>query len=390
MKVVHRGRGSERHSRVTIAMAADGGADAVTATEEDFHQLLGAHVTITGLKAKPELNGTRGRVMSFDHKAGRAGVKVGSEHMLSIKPSNLKPDAAKSDEAPAPELVDLSLDEAGAAAPKAAVTAAPSAAAQSVAETSVAAAAPGAAEDNSASLDAPLLRIWSARDRLASLGMDSDKLPNAREDLADAVQALLSEVGANDVGEVERRALDGALSPHAAELKGALLKALRVVACARGFLGLPALMEETRKLLCAAPAKGVATYVEEALCADITRCHDRRTLAAVVDLMAVMSGNSLETGKPRLKKDLGGADLPPPHKKSCRTALNRAAKGLEALEAAARKEQQASGGKAAASARRSAEMDRDVRLDDADDAARRAAAHQSGMDALFSQALGAS
>ena len=200
------------------------------------------------------------------------------------------------------------------------------------------------------------------------------------------MQALLSEVGANDVDEVERRALDGALSPHAAELKGALLKALRVVACARGFLGLPALMEETRKLLCAAPAKGVATYVEEALCADITRCHDRRALAAVVDLMAVMSGNSLETGKPRLKKDLGGADLPPPHKKSCRTAL---AKGLEALEAAARKEQQASGGKAAASARRS-EMDRDVRLDDADDAARRAAAHQSGMDALFSQALGAS
>ena len=113
--------------------------------------------------------------MSFDHKAGRAGVKVGSEHMLSIKPSNLRPDAAKSDEAPAPELVDLSLDEAGAAAPKAAVTAAPSAAAQSVAETSMAAAAaPGAAEDNSASLDAPLLRIWSARDRLASLGMDSD------------------------------------------------------------------------------------------------------------------------------------------------------------------------------------------------------------------------
>jgi hypothetical protein len=76
----------------------------------------------------------------------------------------------------------------------------------------------------------------------------ADKLPNAREELAEAVQALLCQVAANDVAEVERRALDGALSPHAAALKGALLKSLRYCSCARGFLGLPTLMEETRKL----------------------------------------------------------------------------------------------------------------------------------------------
>ena len=34
----------------------------------------------------------------------------------------------------------------------------------------------------------------------------------------------------------------------------------------------------------------------------------------------------------RLKKDLGGFDLPAPSKKSCRTASNRAAKAFTALE----------------------------------------------------------
>jgi hypothetical protein len=119
--------------------------------------------------------------------------------------------------------------------------------------------APGAIDQES-----PLTRIWKARDWLASLDGASDKLPSAREALAEAVDALLSDIGVRDVEETERRSLDAALAPHAAEMKGALLKALRVCHCSRGFLGLPALMEETRKLLCAAPAKGVATYLEEA------------------------------------------------------------------------------------------------------------------------------
>ena len=228
--------------------------------------------------------------------------------------------------------------------------------------------------------ESSLLRIWSARDRIASLDPTSDKLPSAREDLAEAMHSLLCEVSATDMAEVERRSLDAALSPHAADLKSALLKALRVCMCARGLLGLPALMEETRKLLCAAPAKGVATYLEQALCADIDNCSQPRALAAVRDLMHIMTGTNPETGTPRLKKELGGHLLPTSHKKSCRTALNKAVKALDALEAASREAQQA---------RRPpprVEMERDVRLDDAEDAARRTAAHQAGMDTLFGDA----
>ena len=241
------------------------------------------------------------------------------------------------------------------------------------------------------SAEPPLTRIWQARDKLQSLDLTSDKLPNAREQLAEAVKEVLTQVASNDVPEQERRALDSALSPHAADLKGALLKALRLCSCARGFLGLPALMEETRKLVCAAPAKGVATYLEEALCKDIDSCaNDARALAAVRDLMAHLLGNSLETGKPRLKKELGGHELAAPHKKSCRTASNRAARALEALELAAKQEQVRLANQAQSSTSRGYEMERDVRLDDAEDEARRAAARSAGLDAMFAKgAVGA-
>eukprot|EP00962_Isochrysis_galbana_P049655 scaffold21150_cov129-Isochrysis_galbana.AAC.3 len=52
----------------------------------------------------------------------------------------------------------------------------------------------------------------------------------------------------------------------------------------------------------------------------------RQTLGSVRQLLDALLGGG------RLKKDLG-ADLPPPHKKSCRTAANRALRAESALEA---------------------------------------------------------
>ena len=72
-----------------------------------------------------------------------------------------------------------------------------------------------------------------------------------------------------------RQAVDMALSPDAAALKGALFKALKSCELHRAFLGLPATLEATRLLLAAAPAKGVATYLETDLCADISACQSR-------------------------------------------------------------------------------------------------------------------
>jgi hypothetical protein len=226
----------------------------------------------------------------------------------------------------------------------------------------------------------PLLHIWKARDWLQSVERDaaSDKLPSAREALAEAVEALLSDVASREVEETERRALDAALAPHAASLKGALLKALRVCSCARGFLGLPAVLEQTRRLLTAAPAKGVSTYLEDNLCKDIGSCTDARALAAVADVQSALLGQG------RLKKDLGGFDLPAPHKKSCRTALNRATKALTELEAAERVAAAASNASTRPAQR--FHMERDVRLDDAEEAASREAGRSQGLDALFDQA----
>ena len=133
-------------------------------------------------------------------------------------------------------------------------------------------------------------------------------------------------MAAEDVAEDARRNLDAALAADAAALKNALLKALRACALHRAFLGLPALLEETRRLLTAASAKLVATTLETELCADVEACEDARALGCVVEVLNVLLGSG------KLKKELGGFDLSAPAKKSCRTALNKATRRLEAAQ----------------------------------------------------------
>lgn len=217
-----------------------------------------------------------------------------------------------------------------------------------------------------------LAELQSRRNGVAAA--EGDALAPARDALADALAALLYNVASRDAPEDERRTLDSTLAPDAAALKGALLKSLRVAALHRAFLGLPALMEATRRLLCAAPAKGVATYLEEALCADLAACAEPRAVASVAEVLSFMAGNG------RLKKELGGFDLAAPHKKSVRTALNRATRRLAEVESAMR---QASGPLPPPPKH---EMERDVRLDDAEDAAAREASCVAAVDSLFVQA----
>ena len=71
--------------------------------------------------------------------------------------------------------------------------------------------------------------------------------------------------------------------------------------------------------------------MEEALCADIDACTDARTVYKTIAMLSSMLG--LE----KLKWELDGHHLPAPHKKSLRTALNRATKRLAELEEAAAK-----------------------------------------------------
>lgn len=48
-------------------------------------------VRVSGLKAKPELNGQAGRLLKFDEEKGRWQTKLDSGKMLEIKPDNLEP-----------------------------------------------------------------------------------------------------------------------------------------------------------------------------------------------------------------------------------------------------------------------------------------------------------
>ncbi len=171
-------------------------------------------------------------------------------------------------------------------------------------------------------------RLQAVRDGLAQLAAsDEAGLTSARAVVCDALHALLLDVATRDVPEDARRLIDSALAPEATALRGALLKALRVCALHRGLLGLPALLEQTRILLAGAPHKGVATYLEVDLVADVRAADDARALSCVPQVLAHM------TGVGRLKKDLGGVELSAPARKSCRTASNAAEKALGALEA---------------------------------------------------------
>ena len=80
------------------AAASNRNGAPTTASEADFHELLGAFVRVHGLQGKPELNGSIGRCMSWDVDVGRAGVKLllpaagaqdKRDKMVAIKPANL-------------------------------------------------------------------------------------------------------------------------------------------------------------------------------------------------------------------------------------------------------------------------------------------------------------
>lgn len=211
---------------------------------------------------------------------------------------------------------------------------------------------------------------------VASLaGAQDEALTEARASVAKALHNCFHEVSSRDVSPDERKQIDLALSADATALKGALFKALKVCDLHRAFLGLPATLEATRLQLAAAPAKGVATYLEVDLCADIDACSSRQTLDYVRQVLDVLLGGG------RLKKDLG-TDLPQPHRKSCRTAANRAQRAQSALEAVERVAKNSE----KSSAPRVYEMETDVRIEDAEDSARRRAAHEAGIDALFANA----
>jgi hypothetical protein len=142
------------------------------------------------------------------------------------------------------------------------------------------------------------------RDAVALLpnAVEGEALSSARAAVAEVLHACLFEVSTREVPPDERRVVDVALSAAAASLKGALFRALKSCALHRAFLGLPATLEATRLLLAAAPAKGVATYMETDLCADIDRCRDRcarrqRTRRGTVFRRAWVSGPASDTSR---------------------------------------------------------------------------------------------
>uniref|UniRef100_A0A7S0NXA3 Uncharacterized protein n=1 Tax=Calcidiscus leptoporus TaxID=127549 RepID=A0A7S0NXA3_9EUKA len=216
-------------------------------------------------------------------------------------------------------------------------------------------------------------------ERLSELAqVGEDRKHAARDAVAEALHALLLHLATSDCAEQERRTLDSALSEQALSLKGGLLKALKQCALHRAFLGLPLLMEQTRQLLAGAPAKGVASYLEDALCTDIDACEDPRALVSVQEV------HQFFTGVGRLKKELHGVELPAAAKKSCRTCVNRAARAFAALEQKLRKQAAQTG---PASKPKVYEMEKDFRVEEQKELEAQYNAREMGLDAMFDKAM---
>lgn len=100
--------------REAAAAASDvNAADGSSMLETQQAPLTGRKVVISGLLARPDLNGKVGDAISFDEAKGRYTVRIGDEH-IALKPTNLaqQRDAARDKDMFAPEtrvrLKDLS------------------------------------------------------------------------------------------------------------------------------------------------------------------------------------------------------------------------------------------------------------------------------------------
>ena len=188
--------------------------------------------------------------------------------------------------------------------------------------------------------------VYKALDDALKAGDSAaDALPAAREALKAAMSVLLLEIASDTAAAaaVDAQVMtyrppagkyDKPAGPQhplldAAILKSSLLTALKTCAHYPAILAMPHLMETTRKLLCAAPAKGVATYLVDELGTDIETCSNVKALNAVQEVLRTHM-----QAEGRFKKDLMGAILGPDNVKSVRTAANKAAKRQAEVEAA--------------------------------------------------------
>ena len=63
---------------------------AVATTGAPEHLPAGTRIRVHGLAAKPEYNGQKGFVLSWDDAKGRVGIKLTSGSKISLKPANVE------------------------------------------------------------------------------------------------------------------------------------------------------------------------------------------------------------------------------------------------------------------------------------------------------------
>jgi len=125
---------------------------------------------------------------------------------------------------------------------------------------------------------------------------------------------------------------DARLAIMAKTLGTALLKTLSIVDFYKAFAGMPKMMETTRTMIGAAPARGVTNLIGTALIKDVEATSDAYALECTLDVLQLMVGEG------RMKAELGTGfdakfDIPDTHKEAYNSAIAKAKARLEAVKA---------------------------------------------------------
>lgn len=153
---------------------------------------------------------------------------------------------------------------------------------------------------------------------------DASKV-NSKEVTKSVLFRLLQEISVAPKDELSaetRQQLDGLLSKHATILKWPLLRSLSSPNNYRAFLGLPNVMEKTRRFLTTASSAKLQEILVRDL--DISIIENQQDLIWVEQVLTFMTGDG------RRKKDLGGFTLQ--DKGPVRAALNKVKSQCKKLE----------------------------------------------------------
>ena len=134
---------------------------------------------------------------------------------------------------------------------------------------------------------------------------------------------FVSQAPKGDLTELTRSVVDTSLIDDAELLKWSLLHALKHYCLYRAFLGLPKVMEQTRRFLTTISSKKITELLLDGLCKNMISSCDSNNNMKIETIQWVQEVLQFISGAGRFKKQLGGFELQGKNKQILKTVINQ-------------------------------------------------------------------